>query len=852
MTEVNSRKFYQFLAGFQQNGKNWVDVADSNYGNGDGTVIKSEFRKFMNAEWNGEENGELTNDLINSFWKKIDTNTSASKIAGTKLKNLNALDKTEVANLDKQLEVYVAFDEFVANNVKIPNVLATTGSQWKSDVTEQLSAKLEQYIAGGYSGDLNTILAEAYPQIANTCTAQYCAVEYQTSLIGSVLKEYPDYKVADDTTLQSLITAYISTIDADTEPNSIKEEIMSIMDAYLATAGLGEGDASLLETMDLGYDKSKVNDIQKVVVKQKLNNQIEAQMDNILKAIFPNITLDGDKKTEFVEILKTLLATAQDDFINTLTVSDISKSVTVSLSGKSSASGSNLVFNPLDYVTDEIKAPVVVEYYSTKLSSMIDSFAEELVAGIENNEGTFAVYDSSKGKIQLDRDTAKTLVNELNKVAKEFITTYVKEGKDLSKIESALKTFIQDNLSGAGNKSVKSGFESLETKYGVFISDSELPDYKKDCIEKLADFFKYNTSAKLGSQTITKDNYESIVNAYTDGNQLYDDIQTLVEAIDTSNKLYDMSDKVKEDLEKAKAEENKAKLSPAAKTIADTIPDIINKKLAAIINGNASLHTEFGLDKDGNIVFQEKDTTESTYNLLKTTIKDSLNSTEEGKSALEAIGGETVLNKLIQAAWIQAYNTYNSSQKNSAAAFITQVLNNFQSIMSSIEKNPEYLKIYTMHTSYTDTSLTNGLIHYNTNTTDGGDETVYYGGKRTIDSNGVVHLKNSANDTDYQTTMNALLTRLIEKYSSLSSDVVTSLFRQAQQKALAICDDGNICDCPYGTGNNKSRVEDSDENKNWKGKDSRKGDKDYIHMDELVQLTLYCFDKLLYAKLAGA
>lgn len=272
MTDVNTRKFYQFLAGFQQEGKNWVNVADSNYGNGDGTVIKSEFRKFMNAEWNGEENGELTNDLINSFWKKIDTNTSASKISGTKLKNLNALDKTEVANLDKQLEVYVAFDEFIANNVKIPNVLNSTGSQWKADVTEKLSVLLEQYISGRASGDLNTILDEAYPQIANTCTAQYCAVEYQTSLLSSVLKDYPDYKVADDSTLQVLIATYISSIDADTDSVAIKEEIMSIMDAYLATAGLGED--SGYDLSSLGFNKNTINGLQKEVIIQTIKNAL--------------------------------------------------------------------------------------------------------------------------------------------------------------------------------------------------------------------------------------------------------------------------------------------------------------------------------------------------------------------------------------------------------------------------------------------------------------------------------------------------------------------------------------------------------------------------------------------------
>lgn len=277
MTEVNTRKFYQFLAQYQNEG-GWVNVADGEHGNGDGTIIKSEFRAFLNAEWNGEENGQLTNDLINSFWKKIDTNTSANKIAGTKLKNLNALDKTEVANLDKKLEVYVAFDEFVANNVKIPNILTTTGSQWKAEVTNQLSQILEKYISGGCKGDLTELLSQSLPSITTKCTAQYCAVEYQNSLVSSALKDYPDYKVADDSTLQSLINAYISKIDADTDPASIKEEIMSIMDAYLATAGLGAGSNYDLST--LGLNKNQLNGIQIAVITQSIKNDLATEIKN--------------------------------------------------------------------------------------------------------------------------------------------------------------------------------------------------------------------------------------------------------------------------------------------------------------------------------------------------------------------------------------------------------------------------------------------------------------------------------------------------------------------------------------------------------------------------------------------
>ena len=273
MTEINTQKFYQFLAGFQKDGGSWTDVADGEHGNSDGYVIKSEFRSFLNAEWNGNENGELTNDIINKFWKAIDTNTSSNKISGTKLKNLNALDKNEVENLDKRLEVYVQFDEFVANEVNIPTVLTSTGSQWKSDVVDQLSAFVEEFIKGGCSGDLESILTEALPGIANKCTAQYCAVEYQDSIKNGVLKDYPDYKVADDKTLQELINSYIATIDPETDSGMIKEDIMTIVNAYLSTAGLGDSDVSELDAYGLSL-KDGLNDLQIVVITQTIKNDL--------------------------------------------------------------------------------------------------------------------------------------------------------------------------------------------------------------------------------------------------------------------------------------------------------------------------------------------------------------------------------------------------------------------------------------------------------------------------------------------------------------------------------------------------------------------------------------------------
>ena len=115
-------------------------------------------------------------------------------------------------------------------------------------------------------------------------------------------------------------------------------------------------------------------------------------------------------------------------------------------------------------------------------------------------------------------------------------------------------------------------------------------------------------------------------------------------------------------------------------------------------------------------------------------------------------------------------------------------------------------------------------------------------GNVTTFKDGTVHISNTNDDNDYQSTMSDVLKNLITKYSSVNSDTVTKVFRDAQKKALEALQ-GNKFDCPYGTGNNSGRVEDW--RKDWGGRDNRKKDKSYIDMDQLVQMTLYYFDKLI-------
>lgn len=271
MTEINTQKFYQFLAGFGKDNA-WASVADENHGDSDGYVIKSEFRSFMNAEWNGNENGELTNDIINKFWKEIDTGRSANKI-GDDYKDLNVLSDKELEDLDKRLSVYSKFDEFFKNNVKVPDVLSTTGPQWTAAVKDKLSEVVEKYIKKS-DGDLEDMLKTALPAIIRECTAQYSAVEYQEELRNGILKEYPDYKVADDNTLQGLIDQYLATInDTEITPDAIYDSITTLIDAYLATAGLGDGEVDDFAGLEV-TPPTGLNDLQKAVITQKIKDDL--------------------------------------------------------------------------------------------------------------------------------------------------------------------------------------------------------------------------------------------------------------------------------------------------------------------------------------------------------------------------------------------------------------------------------------------------------------------------------------------------------------------------------------------------------------------------------------------------
>lgn len=288
-------RVYQFLA----NLGDWKTKADKN---NDGTIIKSEFSSFMeeNYDWDGETTDAGKNDLINSFWKAIDTN-QGGKISGTRFKNKNALDSKEINAMEDRIAIYESLNSYVAD-IQAPNEISDKAG-WKKSISASLANTTETLIKQGVTADtLAEELDKIIDNVKNKTTADYCANEYLNTSMKDVVKQY-GYAYADDATLKGIIDNFVNNLPEDSDSASIKQTVEEIVDAYMATAtGDGSEDTSILE--QYGYTPSNntaMNDLQKSIVKTKLT---EALADLKNEADYKNnSTLYDTAINEYIEAL---------------------------------------------------------------------------------------------------------------------------------------------------------------------------------------------------------------------------------------------------------------------------------------------------------------------------------------------------------------------------------------------------------------------------------------------------------------------------------------------------------------------------------------------------------------------
>ena len=276
--ELNLPKFYQFLQRYEENNSCWIDAADDN---GDGLVIKSEFKKFMLDEfdWNGEANTvDEKKDLASKYFDKINSFKTGNVQGASKKSEKSTLSDKDFETIERNIKLYEAFDKYAKENIKtddVADVLGNYSSKWVNDVKEALGAYLESYKGDPDESDaLAEFLDAKLGNIQSQIAAEYCAIVYTTDELQETLAEYPEYKVADDSTLQGIIKAYVESAgaDGDFDIDTIMEDIRDIVDGYLATAELGEGDVSALEGLE--YNDSALNPLQIAVLTQTIKDEL--------------------------------------------------------------------------------------------------------------------------------------------------------------------------------------------------------------------------------------------------------------------------------------------------------------------------------------------------------------------------------------------------------------------------------------------------------------------------------------------------------------------------------------------------------------------------------------------------
>ena len=616
---------------------------------------------------------------------------------------------------------------------------------------------------------------------------------------------------------------------------------------------------------------TKAADIQadydaKVKAQKEEAEQIEALEGTVLETL-PSIYTDENGKQYEVVQEKKITGDRETERIFIKTDEGLKEVINGEIKDGKLVAKEGLEIEISDTIT---KAADIQADYDAKVKAQ-----KEEAEQIEALEGTVletlpSIYTDENGKqyevvrekkITGDRETERIFI-KTEEGLKEVINGEIKDGKLVAK--EGLKLQISSTVTKAADvqadydvqvKSVQEEAEQIKALEGTLIETLAVT-YTDETGKEYEVVREKNVTGDRSSERIfikTEDGLKEVKNAEIKDGKLVAKEGLKLEISKTITKAADIQAdydaKVKAEEEAAlKAEEDKAKLASSSAAIIETIKEILAERLDTITTGNKFIHTEFGVDKDGNIVFQESSTKTVFDNIFKQIKVELANLEKYGKinvkDVMDAIGGDAGLEKLIQAAWIMAYNDFDSSKSNNTADFVKKVLDNLQSIFKTLETNPETLELYTQHTSYADSSLTKGLPNY----TYTSENDINIRGEVTESSfDGLIHLDDNEGDDKYQTTMAELFKRLQEKYPSVDSKTLTELFKEAQKQALATLK-GQVRDCPYGCGSNDSTVEDS--RKDWSGKDYNKGTACYI--PTLVQMTLYNFDKLFLQNITNA
>lgn len=773
-------RVYQFLASRE----NWVEEADC--GKKDGVIIKSEFRTFMEENfdweslegWNGQES--MQDDLINKFWKTIDTNQSGKLYAsGTTYKNKNALDDKEIANMENKIAIYEKFNEYTAN-IQAPSVISNA-ADWKNSVVQGLAALVEKYT--GSADDLAAYLDENLQNIMNKTTADKLATEYINSAIQGAVE---GYSYDEDETLKSLIDAYVKNIPEGSDEYDIQETVKNIVDAYMATAGLNDDGAYDLSTF--GYspnNSSPLNYLQETILRNHLTSTLEGIKN---EADYKENSAAYDAAVN--NFIESVLSEAKFEDFNTIKSYGISdfKNSDFYKNAKASFELNNI-----------LKCEEGSDLYNAIKDALGETIADALTDGVYLTDSYKPIVDSITEKVLQNGEFVKN-----GTIDKEALIQYVVEqvSANLAAIlteSGAAKNLTLEELDAMFNKLCE---QAEDLKY----SDTEksLSIYRDAAIQYCEAVAAKSSEHKAAVAEVVGSDYEAAINSMKTPSEikaLISDLKAKIADIVLKVDVTDRSDEIINDINN-ELKYNGVSASTARATLTYYVTNTGEIKF---INYSAK---QGPWDDDANTALND-----FFNNKVRNKIEDAYSSEISGLN-LTQLEKDNLFNIALFLTLSDTSVLLSQYNETNLAPIIEKLTENYTKMLESIsnnEKARDYIR------SESSLSLLNGMTSYAKNgytyaddasrnlekyyqddTTNGGDDWVsiadresqsfsYTLNGETYTANILYLVKHSAGDIN---TMNKAMQSMLKDYIAqynqyIDGNRIIELFKLAQETAFS-------------------------------------------------------------------
>jgi len=455
-------RVYQFISNFGSI-ENWKKKIDEEYGNSDGTVIKTEFRNFMLNEFDFE--GDNENDLINKFWASLDTKTTG-KLGANGLNNKNALDADELKRAEEAVNATNKINEFVSQQ-EVPAGISKP-DKWKNSVKESLLNKALAFLkqnkdAKAENWDINA----AFEVTNRQTTADYVADETIQEKFG----EIEGYDADKDNALKRVVDTYVQSLSSDdsTSLDDVVSRVHELVVAYADTADTNS--ESSIALLGSSYNANgNLNDLQKAVLTQEIKEEIQnglksskselySSYQEFIDAKIPNFVksqLQNLKAKDFNEVKKNISDYTEKFVSAELTdiekeykeLQDAKKELKDILSGKYTdkyKAGLKELFNTdsqseIESIIDGYKTIKDVTDIKTKVEAKIDEIDSQLDISFLDGFDDITINASEPKKITLKNYTEKYSTGQLD--------FRIESGNDVAKVTSLGEVTINGTTPG--------------------------------------------------------------------------------------------------------------------------------------------------------------------------------------------------------------------------------------------------------------------------------------------------------------------------------------------------------------------------------------------------------------------